>query len=320
MEKPGTLEHLYEEFEAYRAQHSFNGEPANLYAPMQYIMDLGGKRVRPLLTLCSCLAAGGRAEDALPIALGMEQFHNFTLIHDDIMDNASLRRGKPTVHEKWNLPVAILSGDNLLVATYTLLNQLDSRKKQEILSLFNNTAREVCEGQQMDMDFATEPLISTAQYLRMIELKTAVLLGCSSACGALAANADAERVALYYRFAISVGMAFQLKDDYLDTFGDPAQTGKTTGGDIAEGKKTWLYISARQSGTQIEKIYADLNIEQRIADATKLFISQGLDKGLLELSNKYDKEGLECLEQLNNFGENTTLLKSLCKMLAQRTN
>jgi geranylgeranyl diphosphate synthase type II len=318
MEKPRSLEALYEAFETYRQQHSFAAHPVNLYAPMQYIMDLGGKRARPLLCLSSCIAAGGSIEKTLPVSLAMEQFHNFTLIHDDIMDNSSLRRGKPTVHEKWNLPVAILSGDNLLVATYTLLHSLDLRKKQDVIALFNQTAREVCEGQQMDMDFANEPNVSVPQYLEMIRLKTAVLLGCSAASGALVANADAERVKLYYDFAIALGMAFQLKDDYLDTFGNPEKTGKKAGGDIVEGKKTWLYLSAQEAGVDMPGIAKLTSPGDKVMAAKAAFEELQLHTKLLELAGSFEQHSRDCLERLGTLGEDISLLKALCAMLAER--
>ena len=205
---------------------------------MNYIMELGGKRVRPLLALLGAEACGGRPEDALLWAHSVEVFHNFTLVHDDIMDNAPTRRGMPTVHEKWGIAEGILSGDNMLIAVYEGLLHSDYLQKTQLLQLLSKTAREVCEGQQLDMDSAVKSQVTEADYLEMIRLKTAVLLGCSLQGGGMCAGASAEVQQLLYDFAILLGLSFQLQDDWLDAFGNPEQTGKMAGGDIAEGKKT----------------------------------------------------------------------------------
>lgn len=314
------LKELYTDYENYRLNSGFAGNPEALYDSMQYIMDLGGKRARPLLVLTSCLAAGGAIEKAMPVAHAIEIFHNFSLVHDDIMDRAEVRRGQPTVHVKWAPATAILAGDNMLVAAYHTLLELDHPKRNEILRLFTTTAREVCEGQQMDMDFAGSDSVAVADYLNMIRLKTAVLLGCSAACGGLCANADSEKTNLYYRFAVALGMSFQLRDDYLDTFGDPQKTGKKLGGDIAERKKTWLYVAAAEKTTDIYRVYAIEEESERISLATELFRSLELDKGLLELAMQYETEAWDHLAVLSNLGEETGMLKRLFQYLSEREN
>ena len=313
------LELLYSEFEAYRLQNEFKGHPKALYESMQYIMDLGGKRARPLLVLASCISAGGDPNHAMPVALAIEQFHNFSLVHDDILDHADLRRGKPTVHKKWSESTAILAGDNILVCAYDTLLHCDLQKRFEIMKLFGKTAKEVCEGQQLDLDFAGNTVVSESDYMEMIRLKTAVLLGCSAACGALSANADTEKVNLYYNFAMDIGISFQLRDDYLDTFGESGKTGKKLGGDIFEGKQNWLFVASSAISDEINFIYSE-NPNKRIALATKLYKSQELDSKLLRLAEIYEQNAWQNLTVLSNFGEDIHLLKLLLKMLSERDN
>ncbi|MBS3913793.1 MAG: polyprenyl synthetase family protein [Bacteroidetes bacterium] len=308
------------QFEKYLQENLPEGKPDNLYAPIRYILNLGGKRTRPLLCILSTEAAGAQPEEAFQLAYALEVFHNFSLVHDDIMDQATMRRGQSTVHMKWNSPTAILAGDNMLVYCYSLLMDLRHPKKQEILDLFNRVAREVCEGQQMDMDFASNDNVKISEYMEMIRLKTAVLLGCCSAGGALLANSDKERTALYYQFAENLGIAFQLMDDYLDTFGDSKKTGKKQGGDIAEGKKTWLYLRAQESGLNMKQIYSEENVETRIQNATELYAKYHLDKELLKLAREYHDTSLQCLEELRNLGENTESLKILMDSLISRSH
>ncbi|CAG0907532.1 unnamed protein product, partial [Cyprideis torosa] len=219
-------------------------EPKGLYEPVSYILALGGKRLRPVLTLLSC----GMYSDpkrALPQALAVEVFHNFTLIHDDIMDDAPLRRGKQTVHEKWDINTAILSGDVTLVKAYQLLSDCNPTKLLALLELFNKTAVEVCEGQQLDVDFESKDDVSEEEYIRMIQLKTSVLLGCALQMGAIVGGASEEDANNLYQFGLLLGTAFQIKDDLLDCFGDPDIFGKQVGGDIIANKKTLLLIHAK---------------------------------------------------------------------------
>ena len=219
-------------------------EPHGLYEPIAYTLDCGGKRLRPMLLLASCDAVGGKMERAVNQALGIEMFHNFTLLHDDVMDRADKRRGKPTVHCKWNEATAILSGDAMLTMASQLMGSGCNDKLSEVLDLFHGTAMEIYEGQQYDMDFESRDDVTVAEYIEMIRLKTSVLLGCACRLGALMGGADIEIQEALYRYGISLGLAFQLQDDWLDTYGDPAVFGKKIGGDILNAKKTFLLITA----------------------------------------------------------------------------
>lgn len=216
-------------------------EPKNLYEPIDYIMNLGGKRLRPILALMSCDLFGGDYKKALDAALAIEMFHNFSLVHDDIMDNASLRRGKATVHKKWNLNTGVLSGDAMLVKTNQLFEAYHDGLYKKLMMLFNETALKVCEGQQLDIDFETRNDVSIPEYLKMISFKTAVLVAASLKMGAFIANADAIEAQKIYDYGLNLGIAFQLQDDYLDVFGED-NFGKKRAGDIIENKKTWLYL------------------------------------------------------------------------------
>ncbi|MBW6459802.1 MAG: polyprenyl synthetase family protein [Bacteroidales bacterium] len=222
-------------------------EPRGLYEPIRYILDLGGKRIRPVILLMACDIYDGDENAALPAALAVEVFHNFSLIHDDIMDRAPLRRGKPTVHEQWNANTAILSGDTMLVKAYEQLLQLPAHILKPALEIFNRTAAEVCEGQQYDMDFEDRDDVMLDEYLEMIRLKTAVLLGAALKLGGLVANAPEEDLDHLYTLGIETGMVFQLKDDLLDTYGDSVLFGKRQYGDIVANKKTYLYLLTLKS-------------------------------------------------------------------------
>lgn len=225
---------------------AFPMEPEGLYEPIRYTLELGGKRIRPILTLLACELFGGKRVDALPAAIAIEVFHNFTLLHDDIMDQTPLRRKQPTVHCKWDVNTAILSGDRMQILAYEHLTQTHAGDLLEILRVFNRTAAEVCEGQQFDMNFETSLEVSLDDYLEMIRLKTAVLLGASLHIGALIGGATSRQAEALYRFGVGMGMAFQLQDDFLDTYGDPQHFGKQIGGDIQANKKTFLLLSALQ--------------------------------------------------------------------------
>jgi geranylgeranyl diphosphate synthase type II len=221
-----------------------DGTPPELYAPISYTVSWSGKRIRPVLLLIACDLFGGNTNIASDSAVGLELFHNFTLIHDDIMDNAPLRRGKPTVFKKWDSNIAILSGDTMFALAYKQVIRTKSPFLKKILDVFTQTAVEVCEGQQMDLNFESVDNVSIEEYLNMIRLKTAVLIGASLKIGALIAGADKKNTDIIYKFGENIGMAFQLQDDYLDAFGDEKQFGKKTGGDIIENKKTYLYLKA----------------------------------------------------------------------------
>lgn len=245
-------------------------EPELLYAPIIYSMAEGGKRLRPVLLLLTTEAFGGNIEDAIPAAMAVEVFHNFTLLHDDIMDNAAMRRGKPSVYAKWGGNVAILSGDAMLITAYKLLARLESPNFKHVMHLFNNMALEVCEGQQYDMDFETKTHVSLEDYINMIERKTSALLSGSAMIGATLANASSDDVKKIYRFATELGLAFQLQDDLLDSFGDES-LGKKIGGDILEGKQTYLMIHAMSNATDSERdILRSTHLRTDISDAEKI--------------------------------------------------
>jgi geranylgeranyl diphosphate synthase, type II len=227
-----------------------HGEPRELYEPIQYMLQLGGKRMRPLLVLLGCELFDGKVTEAVPAALAVEVFHNFTLVHDDIMDNAPLRRNKPTVHEKWNTNIALLSGDAMLVKAYQLLAQYPSSLIGELLPVFNKTALEVCEGQQLDMNFEKVFKVKIQEYIHMISLKTAVLLAASLKMGALIGGAREEDAQRLYNFGKNIGIAFQLQDDILDVYGVPEKFGKQVGGDIIANKKTYLLLKAFELADQ----------------------------------------------------------------------
>lgn len=309
------LTSLFELYTHYHKGMEFKGKPTSLYDSMNYIMDLGGKRARPLLTLASCYAVNQTPETALSLAWAVETFHNFSLVHDDIMDNADVRRGQPTVHKKFDTNTAILCGDNLLVKVFTHLAENNSKQVQ---LLFAKTASEICDGQQLDMEYAQKDRVLFEDYLEMIKLKTAVLLGCSAQGGALCAGAETSQSALFYDFAISLGLAFQMEDDLLDTFGNEQLTGKKTGGDILEGKKNALYILSRQVSEEIEGIYKEPEETTRINKAIALYQSQNIEKELRTIINDFETSYQKKLQQIAESGFNTSLLEQLCALLSNR--
>lgn len=251
-----ALSELNEVYLSYAAKQNFPGQPDALYEPVRYIMSLGGKRLRPLLSLAACRIFDPQWEKALPVAYAVELFHNFSLVHDDIMDQAPLRRGKPTVHEKFGQNTAILSGDVMLVKVYGYLAEAPGSRLAELLGIFNQTATGVCEGQQMDMLFESRGDVTVAEYIRMIELKTAVLLAGALEMGALVGGANPTDAGRLAEFGRKIGIAFQIKDDLLDSFGDPEKFGKKIGGDIAQNKKTYLVCKAFEIATPAQR--ADL--------------------------------------------------------------
>jgi len=255
-----------------------------LYAPVRYLMSLGGKRLRPVLVMAACEACGGKAEDALPAAMAVELFHNFTLMHDDIMDDAPLRRGQPTVHEKWDANTAILSGDALHVIACEALLQAPSKALPELLRVFHRTALEVCEGQEQDMAFESRSDVELEEYMEMIRLKTSVLLAAALDMGGSSAGADPRVRAALYEFGLHVGLAFQLQDDYLDAFGNPENFGKQVGGDILADKKTFLLIRAleKAQGADREALLEELGSkrEGKVDRILNLYRRLGVDAEL----------------------------------------
>ena len=316
-----TIEKLQNDYNQFLNQNSFKGSPDNLYNPMNYIMSLGGKRVRPLLSMIGNQLVNGDAQHGIYIGHIMEVFHNFSLVHDDIMDKADSRRGKPTVHKKWDEPTAILSGDNMLVKAYELLINYTGPNKDAILKTFTKTAAEVCEGQQNDMDFESRNDVDIDSYLHMIQNKTAVLLGCSIKCGALSGNCNEQISNELYDFAINMGMAFQLMDDYLDTFGNSDNTGKIKGGDILQGKKTWLFLNSQHIDQEKhQELFNDENNSTKVNAIIAHWQKIELDKQCLQLIEDYNKKAHSNLERIEKNGIDTELLIELLNYLSERQN
>ena len=285
---------------------SLGSKPDTLYDPVKYILDIGGKRVRPVLALMACSSFDSNPNLALKAALSIELFHNFTLIHDDIMDSANTRRGKETVHKKWGINSGVLSGDVMLIMAYQLLENYDSKTYLELNKLLNKTAKQVCEGQQMDMDFELKSNVEFEEYIKMIEFKTAVLLGCSLKMGAIIADASKEDQEFIYQYGINLGLAFQFQDDYLDTFGQQNKVGKKIGGDILENKKTVLFhmAIANSNESQKEKILElysskENTSEDKINKITSLFIETKADKSSLELVDQYTQKAIKLINCLS---------------------
>lgn len=265
-----------------------------LYDPIHYLLSLKSKRIRPLLSMSVCEAEGGTVEQSMPSALAVELFHNFTLMHDDIMDDAPIRRGKETVHIKFSESAAILSGDVMFVLAYEALEKGSDLKS--LLRMLNTTAKEVCEGQQQDMEFETMDDVNEAQYLEMIRLKTSVLLAASCAMGAISAGASKDRVELWYEFGEKLGLAFQIQDDYLDTFGEEGQTGKRVGGDILSDKKTFLRIHT-QSKKQLPET-SNCGEKEKIELVKVVMVECGADLAAKKLMNLYSQDAAKSLKKL----------------------
>jgi geranylgeranyl diphosphate synthase type II len=306
---------------------NFGVQPLELYEPIRYILSLGGKRLRPILTLMSCQLFDEQIEKAIYPALGIEVFHNFTLLHDDIMDHAPIRRGQQTVHEKWDANIAILSGDVMLVRAYDLFLKTDHAELKKILSKFSKCASEVCEGQQFDMNFETRDFVSEFEYLEMIKLKTAVLLAFSIELGAIIGGADEKQSAKLYDFGINLGLGFQLKDDLLDVFSDTAKFGKQTGGDIISNKKTYLLIKAieKAEGELKEELLFWLNEkqfdpEEKVKAVIQIYEKLGI-KELTELKmNDYFNKSLEIFDSIEIAEQKKEALKALSLKLIDREN
>ena len=315
-------------FEQYLISHPFVGKPENLYNAMNYIMQLGGKRMRPkLLLLAFHSAAGQNEDDAYKLALSIETFHNFSLVHDDIMDNAPLRRGKKTVHEEWNTPTAILAGDNLVIKCYELILATGFTNRLELLEEFTKMAAQVCDGQQKDMNLPTHEFITEEDYLKMIMLKTAVLPACALKMGAMAAGLNKEQTESYYAFGLNLGMAFQLQDDYLDTFGSSLDTGKQEGGDIIENKRTILYLFAEkqldgEDRSELNRWYTNQIHDQslKVERVRELFKKAGSDEYLNKLKTEYESKALENLRKVCSEGPYFTQFMQLFDSLKVRTN
>ena len=320
------FEAYQQEFKSSLEKFNEHKSPQNLYRPMAYLLDLGGKRVRPFLCLMAAEGFGIPPERAMGAALSVEVFHNFTLMHDDIMDKAALRRGKTTVHEKWDVNTAILSGDAMLIKAYQSLEAYPTEVFQKLTQLLSKTAVEVCEGQQYDMDFETATAVTQGQYIEMIRLKTAVLLGCALQMGAIIGEAAIEDQAALYDFGIQLGLAFQLQDDYLDAFGDQATFGKKIGGDILENKKTILYHLALKTANrqQSKALKAILGGEESLAEEEKidtvkaLFVDTGARKAAKKLIFHHSELAENELGKLTIAEEQKTRFRELKNWLMNR--
>jgi len=315
-----SFETLSKQFaERFDTRH-FPEQPASLYEPNEYFLRLGGKRVRPVL----CLMGNELFDDIIPdawhAATAIELFHNFTLIHDDIMDKAPLRRGKQTVHTKYNDSTALLAGDVMLVRAYEYLNKISSAYLSKVLSLFNRTAIEVCEGQQMDMDYESQANVSMNDYLRMIELKTSVALAASLKVGALLGGGGVGNQNLLYEFGRKLGIAFQVQDDYLDAFGDQRKTGKQVGGDILANKKTFLLIHAMESPSHKKELeqLIKTNPGDKVEKVVAVYKDCKADEWALQLKNKYFDEALTHLEDIAVLSKRKEPLRELALFLVQR--
>jgi len=300
-------------------------QPESLYNPVNYILDLGGKRLRPVLTLMTTDIFKGDYKNAMNAALSVEVFHNFSLIHDDIMDDAPLRRGKPTVHEKWDINTGILSGDAMLIMAYQLFETYDAKTFQQLAKLFSKTALEVCEGQQYDMDFENRDDVTIAEYLKMIEYKTAVLVGAAMQMGAIVANASADDQAHIYNFGKNLGIAFQLQDDYLDAFGDPETFGKQVGGDIIENKKTYLYLKSLEFSDvdeqqQLQHLFSinPTDSTDKIDTVKQLFISSGAAESTKTEIKNYTNKAFSVLEHLHISEDKKQILRQFGEQLMNR--
>jgi geranylgeranyl diphosphate synthase, type II len=305
----------------FTAEH-FPEEPKSLYEPNRYFLQLGGKRIRPVLCLMGNELFDDISGDCWNAATAIELFHNFTLIHDDIMDQAPLRRGMQTVHEKYGPSTALLAGDVMLVAAYDYLNKISGKYVSSIIGLFNKTAREVCEGQQLDMDFEKMDHVAFDGYLNMISLKTSVLLAASLKMGAILGGALERNQNLIYEFGRKLGLAFQLQDDYLDAFGDPQKFGKQVGGDIKANKKTFLLIHALETASSGQKAQLEqllkTNGENKLEEVLAIFKECKVDEWARELKERYMQEALEHLEDIAVLSKRKEPLKQLALYLMQR--
>ena len=300
-------------------------EPKNLYEPIQYILGLGGKKIRPVLTLMSAEIFDADYSKALPAALAVEVFHNFSLVHDDIMDDAPLRRGNVTVHEKWNINTGILSGDAMLILAYQYFEQYEPAIFRELAKLFSKTALEVCEGQQWDVDFETRSDVTIPEYLKMIEYKTAVLVAAAMKMGAIVAETSVENGELIYDFGLNLGLAFQLQDDYLDAFGNPATFGKQIGGDIIENKKTYLYLKAIEFASAEEKAKLlqlfSVSLEEnktKIEAVKSIFNTSGASSASQQAIQDYTLKAFATLDKMNISADKKAILKSFGENLMNR--
>lgn len=303
----------------------FTDQPSELYDPITYTLELGGKRIRPLLVLMGCDLFQGVIENSIPAAIAIELFHNFTLLHDDIMDQAPLRRGKETVYKKWNTNIAILSGDTMFALACEYLSKIDPYVLPHALSVFTHTARMVCEGQQYDMNFETRKLVSITEYMEMIRLKTAVLIGCSLKLGAILGKAHPTETEKLYSFGENIGMAFQLQDDLLDTFGNEKKFGKEIGGDILSEKKTFLFLKAYETASETEKTALDQAFYnqsippiEKIKQVKAIYQTLNIREITIQEIEKYYSRAAGSLEEIKIDEERKKVLKEFANELLRR--
>ena len=303
----------------------YTRKPETLYEPIRYVLSLGGKRIRPVLMLMSYNLYKDDADTILPTACGLETYHNYTLLHDDLMDNADMRRGHATVHKKWDANTAILSGDSMLVLSYQRIAQCAPQYLPQILDLFTTTALEIGEGQQYDMEFETRDDVCEAEYIEMIRLKTSVLLACAMKMGAIQAGASPADQDALYRYGESLGLAFQLQDDYLDVYGDPSVFGKNIGGDITSNKKTFMLINAllRAEGQDKAELEAwiarkDFDRQEKVDAVTRLYTKLGIDRLARERIEYYTREALSCLDAVDTPDERKAERRDYTMMMMRR--
>ncbi len=316
----------YQEFIAdYIQNQQLLKEPRNLYEPIDYIIGLAGKRIRPVLTLMAAEVFDADYKQALPAAMAVEMFHNFSLVHDDIMDAAPLRRGNETVHEKWNLNTGILSGDAMLILAYQYFEQYEPETFRSLAKLFSKTALEVCEGQQWDVDFENRDDVTISEYLKMIEYKTAVLVAAAMKMGAIIAKTSEVNCQAIYDFGLNLGIAFQLQDDYLDAFGNPETFGKQVGGDIIENKKTYLYLKAIEFAgqNQIEQLLHLYSIQpkdntEKIDSIKEIFEESSAAAITQQAIKEYTFKAFETLENMQVSEEKKAILKAFGENLMGR--
>lgn len=320
-----SFKEIQEKIEREIGQLEFDCPPKSLYEPITYILSLGGKRIRPALVLMAYNLYREDVEKAIRPAIGLEVFHNFTLLHDDLMDQADKRRSKPTVHKVWNANTAILSGDAMLIAAYQLIGETAPEHLKEVLDLFTRTALEICGGQQYDMEFESRMDVSEEEYLEMIRLKTAVLLACSLKTGAILGGASREDAENLYRFGINIGLAFQLQDDLLDVYGDTKTFGKNIGGDILCNKKTFLLINALRRAEGEQKVQLehwiarkDFDAAEKIAAVTNIYNVLGLKELSEAKMQTYYAEGMKNLAALSVSEERLAVLKEVTSRLMFR--
>ncbi|SDT86844.1 geranylgeranyl diphosphate synthase, type II [Polaribacter sp. Hel1_33_78] len=318
--------HYQQEFLNYLQSKKWIKDPKNLYEPIDYILHLGGKRMRPILTLMAADIFSSNYKKALPAALAVEIFHNFTLVHDDIMDDAPLRRGKATVHEKWDISTGILSGDAMLILAYQYFENYEPIIFQKLAKLFSKTALEVCDGQQLDVDFETRKDVTIDEYINMIRLKTSVLVAAALKMGAIVAETNELDANLIYDFGLNLGLAFQLQDDYLDTFGDAATFGKQIGGDIIENKKTYLYLKALEVANEEDKqkllFFYQQKLEDnsiKIAEVTRIFELNDMPVLIKDKIENYTEKAFNTLSKMSISQENKENLKNFGLWLMNRT-